>query len=371
MEEIEVLEIEEKPKKRKLKKSVKVVLIILFFMIMASPILIYNYLLTSISTSKDNVSFEIKNGSGVYNVGYELKSKGLIRSYYAYKIYVKLNNINSFKAGTYTIKKNYDTKKIVNILKSGSYDKEGIKITFNEGKNIRDIAKIIENNSSITKEEFYNVLNDQTYIDSLINKYWFLSDKIKNKDIYYPLEGYLYADTYIFSKDITSKEIIETMLNQTDKVFSKYKNKFDSSNYSVHEIVTLASIIESEGIYNEDRKNIAGVFYNRLNNNMPLGSDITTYYAFKIDLSERDLTIKEINTYNPYNTRGPRMEGKLPIGAVSNFSESSLLAALNPTLNDYYYFVADKKGKTHFTKTYDEHEKIIKKLKQEGNWIEW
>ena len=371
MEEIEVLEIDEKPRKRKLKKSVKFVLVFLFLFIIASPILTYKYLLTSVSDDSQSISFEVKNGIGVYDVGYELKSKGLIRNYYAYKIYVKLNNINEFKAGTYTFKKNYDTKEIVDVLSSGNYTKDGIKITFNEGKNIRDIARIIEKNSSIKQEDFYSTINDEIYIDSLIDKYWFLTDEIKNKDIYYSLEGYLFADTYIFSSNVDSREIIETMLNQSDKVFSKYKEYFEGSKYSVHEIITLASIIESEGIYEDDRKNIAGVFYNRLNSNMSLGSDITTYYAFKVDLGERDLKKTEIETYNPYNTRGPRMEGKLPIGAVSNFSESSLLAALNPTLNDYYYFVADKKGKTHFTKTYAEHEKIIKKLKQEGNWIEW
>ena len=183
MEEIEVLEIDEKPRKRKLKKSIKFVLVFLFLFIIASPILTYKYLLTSVSDDSQSISFEVKNGIGVYDVGYELKSKGLIRNYYAYKIYVKLNNINEFKAGTYTFKKNYDTKEIVDVLSSGNYTKDGIKITFNEGKNIRDIARIVEKNSSIKQEDFYSTINDEIYIDSLIDKYWFLTDEIKNKDI--------------------------------------------------------------------------------------------------------------------------------------------------------------------------------------------
>lgn len=371
MEEIEVLEIEDTPRKRKLKKWVKFVLLVILLLIVITPFLIYNFMLSSVSKNNTNISFKVENGSSVYNVGYKLKEKGLIRSYYAYKLYVKLHNVNEYKAGTYILKKNYDTKKIVDVLKSGIYDKKGIKITFKEGKNIRDIAKAIEENTSISKEEFYDVINNKEYIDTLIEKYWFLTDEIKNDDIYYALEGYLFADTYIFPQDITPEEIIEVMLNQTDKLFNNYKENFSLSNYSIHEIVTLASIIESEGIYTSDRKNIAGVFYNRLNANMPLGSDITTYYAFKVDLSERDLTTKELNTYNPYNTRGPNMNGKLPVGPISNFSISSLEAALEPTKNEYYYFVADNKGKTHFTKTYTEHERLIKKLKEEGNWIEW
>ena len=107
---------------------------------------------------------------------------------------------------------------------------------------------------------------------------------------------------------------------------------------------------------------IAGVFYNRLNANMPLGSDVTTYYANKIELGERDLTSSELNTYNPYNTRGPGMNGKLPVGAISNFGESSLKAVLNPDDNDYYYFVADCNGKVYLTKNSTEHNNIINKL---------
>ena len=373
MEEIEVLEIEEKPKKKKLKIWVKV-LIILFLLLILTIIIVFagfNYLLSP-TTNKDNkISFEVETGKTVYSVGEKLYKKGLIRNYFAYKIYVKLNNINEYKAGIYEINQNYGTKKIVDILKTNSYKKEGVTITFKEGKTIRSVAKTISENTSFKEEEVLSKLNDKTYIDSLIEKYWFLTDEIKKENIYYPLEGYLYAETYTFSLNPTIESIIEIMLDQTDKVFTKYKSLFEQSEYSVNELVTLASIIESEGIYEDDRKNIAGVFYNRLKTGMPLGSDVTTYYAFKIDLGTRDLTYKELNTYNPYNTRGPNMEGKLPPGAISNFRESSLAAALEPTNNDYYYFVADKSGKTHFTKNYAEHEKIITKLKNEGNWIEW
>ena len=207
-------------------------------------------------------------------------------------------------------------------------------------------------------------------IKTLIDKYWFLTDDIKNSNIYYPLEGYLYPETYVFNEDVTVEEIFKNMLDETDSKLSKYKEDINKSNYSINEIITLASVIEQEGMYDSDKKDIASVFYNRLNKNMPLGSDVTTYYAFKVELGERELTTNEINTYNPYNTRGPSMNGKIPVGAISNFSKSSLEAALYPNKTNYYYFVADKKGKTHFTKTYEEHQKVIKELKESGNWIE-
>ena len=92
-------------------------------------------------------------------------------------------------------------------------------------------------------------------------------------------------------------------------------------------MLSLASMIELEAKNAEDRAEVSGVFYNRLNKNMSLGSDVTTYYAYKVDMGERDLYMSEINGYNPYNTRGPRMEGKLPIGPISSISKDALDAA--------------------------------------------
>lgn len=373
MEEIEVLELDEAPKKkRKLKLWVKLLIPVIFLTVVGLGVLYtYNYFLGPVSTLDKNVQFEIESGSSVYSVGDKLYKEGFIKNVLVYKIYVKLNNINEYKAGIYELNKKDGLKNIVNTLKNNSYKKDGILITFKEGKTIRDVAKVISEKTNITEEEFINKVNDDTYIDTLISKYWFLKDDIKNENIYYSLEGYLFAETYIFNENPTVEHIIETMLNHTDKIFTENKTLFEKSKYSVHDLVTLASIVESEGINSADRQNIAAVFYNRLEKGMSLGSDVTTYYAFKVDLGTRDLTYKELNTYNPYNTRGPKMEGKLPVGAISNFSKSSLFAVLQPAENDYYYFVADKSGKTHFTKTFSEHEKKIAELKKEGNWIEW
>lgn len=104
---------------------------------------------------------------------------------------------------------------------------------------------------------------------------------------------------------------------------------------------------------------------------MSLGSDVTTYYAFQVEMNERDLKESEINTYNPYNTRGPKMEGKLPVGPVSMPSIDSIDASINPSDDDYLYFVADKNRKVYFTKTYSEHNKKIQELKDKGVWLEW
>ena len=369
MEKIEVLEVEEKPKKKKkLKLWVKILLGLLLILIFV--ISIYSYLLSSVKNKSEIVEFSIDSGSSVYKVGEKLEKEGIIRSFLAYKIYVKLHNINAYKAGIYKLDKSYNTKDIIEILTGDLYKEKGVRITFKEGNTIRGVAKTISKKTNILESEFYKTLEDETYINELINKYWFLTDDIKNENIYYPLEGYLYPETYQFKENVTVKEIINMMLDQTDKVLTGYKEQINNSNYTTHQIVTMASIIEKEGVYDSDRKDIAGVFYNRLNKGMSLGSDVTTYYALKIELGQRDLTTSEFNTENPYNTRTSSMAGKLPVGPISNFGKASLEAAINPNINDYYYFVADKNGKTHFTKTYEEHQKVIKELKESGNWIE-
>ena len=113
----------------------------------------------------------------------------------------------------------------------------------------------------------------------------------------------------------------------------------------------MASLAELEGKSLEDRKEIIGVFFNRIYDGMSLGSDVTTYYAFKVDMGDRDLTVKELNSENPYNTRGPNMSGKIPIGPICNPELSCIKAATHPTASDYYFFVADKYGNIYYTKT--------------------
>ena len=157
------------------------------------------------------------------------------------------------------------------------------------------------------------------------------------------------------------------MLDQMGKVLSEYKD-LKNGKRTVHEILTMASIIECESKSVEGRKDVASVFYNRMDKGISLGSDVTTYYAFKIKLWERELTYAEINTNNPYNTRGPNMISKLPVGPIASASKSSIEAALSPNKTDYLFFVADKNGDLYFTKTQGEHDRIIRELKSEDLW---
>lgn len=332
----------------------------------------YNSSLKPVSKaqSEDAIRVEIPEGSHAKNIAKILENEKVIKSAKAMELYIKFNNISSLKAGKYDLYDSDDVKTITEHIVNGDVADDSVKLTFIEGKNMRWIAKKIADKTKNTEDDVFNLLEDEEYIDSLIDKYWFITDDVKNEDIYYPLEGYLLPDTYIFeNEDISIEEIFNVVLNFTDKFLSKYKDDLEENDFSIHELLTLASMAELEGNSLEDRKEIVGVFINRLNEQMSLGSDVTTYYAFKVDMGERDLKAKELNTENPYNTRGPNMAGKLPVGPICNPSKEAIEAALNYTETDALYFVADKNGKVYFTKSNDEHNKKIKELKDEGLWF--
>lgn len=336
-------------------------------------VLVYNYGISAVSNENVEVEFEVTENSTYLTIAPLLKENNLIKSELFYKIYVKLNNPSGLQKGKYILNKNMNVKEIVNVLSKGnSYNPYVISLTFKEGINMRGIIKVIEENTNNTSTDVYNLLNNEEYLDKIINEYWFLTNEIKNEQIYYSLEGYLYPDTYEYNnKDVTVEEIFEKMLDKMDDVLSSYKNDIENSNYSVHQILTLSSIVELEAGETDDRAGVAGVFYNRLNNSWSLGSDVTTYYAIKVDMNERDLYQSEIDDINAYNTRASSMAGKLPIGPICIPSIESIKATLYPTKHNYFYFVADKYKKTYFNETYQGHNNTISKLKEENLWYNY
>ncbi len=361
-------------------KKIYIILGIIFSIILISVVLFFSWYKIGTQAPKNEgkkeIIVDIKSGTSTLEILKLLKNNNVIRDELAAKIYIKIHDIKGLQAGKYLFNGQDSLKDVLNTLTSGKVMDETVNITFKEGKNMRYIASTIAEKTNNTANDVYKVLHDKEYITSLIDKYWFLSKTILNENIYYPLEGYLYPDTYSFeNKDVEVKTILEKMLDKMSKVLSKYKKEGQkgetTENIAVHQLLTIASIIELEGNNNENRSKIASVIYNRLNSNMSLGSDVTTYYAIRVDMGERDLYAKEINTYNAYNTRGPNMNGKLPVGPIANPSEESITAALNPYKEKYLYFVADKNGDIYFSKTYEEHQNTINTLKKKGLWFEY
>ena len=263
-------------------------------------------------------------------------------------------------------------RKIVKILESnkGKNNKQ-ISITLKEGINMREIARIIDDNTINSQDDVFNTISDKSYLTNLINKYWFLDESILNDNIYYSLEGYLYPDTYYFgSSEVSVKEILEKVLDEMEKKVTPYKEQILNHSMSFHEILTLASLVELEGVTLDDRKNIASVFMNRINSNMSLGSDVTTYYGVKVDMGERDLYSNELDSCNSYNTRCATFKG-LPVSPIANPSLDSIISVVEPIVTDYYYFVADKNRKVYFNKNIDGHNNTINRLKNSGLWFEY
>lgn len=348
-----------------------IVLIILLVLVGAGGLITYKANISAVSSESVSVSVEIPENTTYYSLGKILKEKDLIKSEFWYKIYIKLNKPSNLQYGVYELNKNMDVESIIKLLEDGSsYDPTIINITFKEGLNIRKIASVIDENTDNSYDDVLALMEDKEYINELIEKYWFLTDEILNSKIYYPLEGYLFPETYKISSKSSVKEIFNVMLNQTDKILTKYKEDIENSELSVHELLTLASIVELEAGNADDRKGVAGVFYNRMSTSgWTLGSDVTTYYALKIDDFKVSLTdaigLKDCST--GYNTRCPSFVG-LPVGPIANPGEESIEASINPTKHNYYYFVADCSGKTYLNQNASGHALTISQLKSQNNW---
>ena len=334
-------------------KNVALGILIFTTIIIVGTLSFYNYQLRPVSNSKEIVKVEIPNNSSAKDIAKILKKNKLIRDERVFRIYVKIMKPDTLKAGHYELKKNLGVKKIVKELEKGSnINPDEIKLTFKEGITMRDIAKVIEANTNNSYDSVLEKVNDEKYLDTVIKKYWFIEEDIKNPSIYYKLEGYLFPETYIFkNKDVTVEEIFNKMLDEMDKRLTPYKQDLNKNGLSIHQTLTLASMIEEEATGDlEQRKNIASVFVNRINKGMSLGSDVTTRYALKIDNPKQALSAREYQTVSLYNTRltDGSMNGKLPIGPIATFGKESLEASINPNTTNYIYFIANIKTNETF-----------------------
>ena len=352
-------------------KKVKIIIPIIIILLMGALVGLCFYMVSPVSNKNTKVVFEVKKFEGDYGMKAlisELKDEKLVKNETFTYYYARLNKFD-IKAGTYILHPNMSLREIFEKISDSKNAKaDTVTITFKEGLNMRGIASVITKNTKITEEEIFNKLKDIDYIKSLIKEYWFLTDDILDPNIYYPLEGYLAPDTYEFKKDSTIEDIFKKMLDQESDILDSYKDSLEKNSLTIQQIMTLASITELEGNTLNNRKNIIGVFINRLNNGMSLGSDVTTYYAIGVDMSERDLYQSEIDQVNAYNTRSPQAGGMIPIGPICNPSKEAIDATINYNPNSYFFFVADKNNNIYFSKTYEEHDEIINRLIKEGLW---
>lgn len=352
----------------KIFRNIAAIILVILVITILSLCTIYNINIKAVDKNDDSkIEIVIPQGTSKKEVGNILEENGLIRSSTFFSIYIKLFDTKDFKASTYYLSKNMDLKEIINVLENGnSYNPNQIAITFKEGINIRKLATLIQDNTNNSYDDVIDTLNDKEYLDELIEKYWFITDSIKNDKLYYSLEGYLFPDTYYFSnKSVTVKEIIEKMLDKMEKVLEEYKDEIENSSLSIHEILTLASIIEKEGKM-QDFAMISSVFYNRLKLKMALGSCATAYYGMGMDFDEVGIATSEMmSNINDYNTY---ILTSLPIGPISLPGLNAIVAAIKPDESDNLYFLSDNEGVTYFFKTLQEQTAKKNELIQSGKW---
>ncbi len=349
------------------KKKIIIIIISTIVLLLISIVVFILIGLSAVSDELDYVNFEIKSGTSRFDITKDLKDAGIIKSEFAANIYILINFNMDLQAGTYKLNRQDSAGTILNQISDGNtniYD-ETINVTFVEGKRITYYAKTISESFGYDYEEVLSVFKDKDYASSLVNKYQFLTDEILDDEIYYPLEGYLFPDTYQFYSTSSVKEIIEKLLDQTAAKLSSVMNNITDSGKTIHEILTVASIAETEGLDSSTRQKVSQVVYSRLSISMPLGMDVTSYYGVQKEIGEI-LTYDDLNAENGYNTRNPEFLG-LPIGPICSPSFESITSALNPSDTSYLYFVADvTTGEVFFFETISGFESKVIELRNQG-----
>ena len=304
------------------------------------------------------ITVEIPTGTGASAIVQILDEKGLVKNVFCAKINAKIGGYNSLQANTYIFDKTMNFREIMKAINTGDFNyisKEVIEVK--DGYRLQQVAEAAAVQLPFTKKQILDKWADKTYLKQLIKKYWFLTDEILDKDIMYPLEGYLYADTYFVTTDNSSIEgFTEMCLDRMDTELSARKDAIKKSGFTVHKLLTLTSIVTKEARA-EDQAEVAGVFMNRLKKHMSLGSDVTVCYIFQEDRVE--LKVSQLQSDSPYNTR--KVAG-LPPSPISSVIADAIDATLNYTKTDNLFFFADEDGVVHFFKTEAEFEKGIEDI---------
>ena len=367
-----------KPAKKKKKSKAKgCLLTFLVFLILVAVggYFGYGYVQESLkpvdASSKDYVTVQIPEGSNVQEIGSTLEKSGLVKHGLIFSLYAKYKNYSDLKSGYYNLKKSMSTDELIQELQKGGTPEPQepalASLTIPEGYTLEQIAQTVgqlqgEFKEPLTSEAFLAKVQDETFISQLVAKYPNLLGSLPTKDsgVRYRLEGYLFPATYTIKNSTTVESLIDEMVAAMDKALSPHYTTIKDKGLTVNELLSIASLVEKEGAKTEDRKTIAGVFYNRLNLGMPLQSNIAILYAEgklgqKISLAD-DAAI-DTNIDSPYNVYTHL--GLMP-GPVDSPSLDAIEASVNQTKSDYLYFVANvEDGKVYFAATKEEHDQNV------------
>ena len=281
----------------------------------------------------------IKHGTTLSNISDNLNKKGIITNKWVFEFLTKIKGLDkSMQAGTFKVSKVKTNMAVINNIVFGSPNRK--KITLLEGWNMRQVANHLSKELDFNYSKILNLFTDANLIQSL---------KLNSNS----LEGYLFPETYYFFEGVDEISVIKRLIKEHKQFWNDENiSKADSMGFTPFEITTLASIIEGEAIYDSERPIISAVYHNRLKIGMKLQADPTVQYI--IDDGPRRLLNKDLRIKSPYNTY---MYPGLPPGPINSPGEQSMLAALNPQVNDYLYFVAKGDGYHTFSKNEKGHER--------------
>ncbi|WP_462332610.1 endolytic transglycosylase MltG [Schwartzia sp. (in: firmicutes)] len=304
---------------------------------------------SSVKTNPEHIMYvRIEPGMTSSSIGRMLEDKKIIGSRHYFWMVSKLKGAdNKYKTGVYRFYPGMQSEEVIKILVEGLTST--VKFTIPEGYNVNQIAERLDEEGIAKASEIKQAAKDfapYTYMQY-------------NSNAIYRAEGFLFPDTFELEEELSAKEILELMARDFDtRLTPALRARAKEMNLSVYELVTLASLVEKEAKYDEDRPIIAQVFIKRLKMDMPLQSDTTIQYL--LDAPKEDVTYADTEIESPYNTY---QHYGLPPGPIASPGMDAIEAVLYPADTDYLYFVADRQGHNHFSRTYDEHLAIVERVR--------
>lgn len=321
------------------------------------------------------IQVEIPEGSSTKEIANILFENDLIKNATVFNYYSKIKSYNNYQSGFYNLSQSMSVDDLAKALQESgtptAQEEPAGKVLIVEGYTLTQIANSVTLNAKtddktdktpFTSEEFLATVTNQEFIDRMVATYpnLFASLPAADSGVIYRLEGYLFPAVYDYYDDATIEDLVEQMISTTDARLQPYYEAIANKNLTVNEVLTLASLVEKEGSTDEDRRNIASVFFNRLNAEMPLQSNIAILYA-QGKLGEETTLAEDTNIdtsiESPYNIYW--RAGLMP-GPVDSPSLSAIEAVLNANATDYYYFVADvTTGTVYFANTIEKHDQNV------------
>lgn len=345
--------------RKKSKKTFTGIMIILALLLIAGAAggyMMFNSGVEAVSAESEEVVVTIENGSGYYQIIDTLNGAGLIKDPTMARVYVKFFAPENPQANTYVLNKNMDLETMLNIISTGDFNFL-LKTSFTviDGSTIPAAAASIGEALGFETDDILAKWSDEAFLKELISEYWFLTEEILGSDILYPLEGYIYPETYfVVDQEPTIESITRYCLDLMNEKLTPYQKRIEELGMTPHQFVALASVIQDESLFEKDYKTISGVFHNRLETGMPLQSDSTVLYAVQdkyINVSLADLEVD--SRYNTYKYAG------IPVGPICSVRAEILDACANYEEHNYYYFFAKEDGEVLYAETLSEHNRNV------------